>query len=787
MDQEKYMEVIKEKKNEFKLSQDADRHWVEVSYGNRTLRMSFYDENVVRFRYSDNHIWERDFSYAVEKKAIFIQHAIFDHIEDVVVSLGQFDIVIEKTTLEVAIKDKKGHIISQDMGAFKNEAHYENGTNKITYKKEIPEGEHFYGLGDKPAHPDLRGKKLTIWGTDQYGYYDYTDPLYKNIPFFIGLHSYQSYGIFIDNTYKSCFDFGHTKPDLLEIEIEGGELNYYFIYGPEMIDVSSRYAILTGTPELPPMWALGYQQCKWSYHPEANVYEVTDRLRKEQIPCDVFYLDIDYMDGFRCFTWDKEKFPQPTKMISNLKEKGFKTVVIIDPGIKIDEEYHIYKQAMDKGYFCKAGEGGYISGKVWPGECYFPDFTNAEVRDWWRDLFQELISENGVNGIWNDMNEPALFDVPNKSFPLTVRHDYDSDESSHRRAHNIYGMQMSRATYEGVKKYAYPNRPFVITRSTYSGGQRYSSAWTGDNIASWDHLVIANAQTQRLSISGFSFCGSDIGGFIDQPSPEMYIRWVALAIMHPFFRTHSSGDHGDQEPWSFGEDALKLVKNFIQIRYKFLPYIYSTFYEYVKYGRPMLRPIYMYEQHDYHSHYRADEVTHGNHILYAPIIGEGVTMKKIFFPKGSWYYYFDNTLWEGGKEHTVNIPLAESPLFVKEGTVLPQYPVMNYVGEKNIDVLSLHIYYKNGSESSFMYEDQGDGYEYTAGEFNEVYFTFEGNQEMVKIVQDRQGGFVPQYKKYALQLIGFKSTYTVMVDGTSIQNKGKIFEVDFDFKVITIS
>ncbi len=780
------MQATKDTPPLFKITEDQHFFYIDIVNDTRSLRLSFYEENVVRFRYAEGGVWERDFSYAVVSPPIKVDYKLIDHNENVVVSLSRIDIVVEKLDLAIAIKDKKGHIISQDLVAFENIRHYENGTNKIIYKKEIPEGEHFYGLGDKPAHPDLRGKKFTIWGTDQYGYYDYTDPLYKNIPFYIGLHSYQTYGVFIDNTYKSTFDFGHTKSDVLEIEIDGGELNYYFIYGPEMIDVASRYALLTGTPELPPLWALGYQQCKWSYFPESNVYEVTERLRKEQIPCDVFYLDIDYMDGFRCFTWDNEKFPQPSKMIAKLKENGFKTVVIIDPGIKIDQDYPIFQQALEKGYFCKAGEGGYIKGKVWPGDCYFPDFTNPEVRDWWRDLFKELISENGVSGVWNDMNEPALFDVPNKSFPLTVRHDYDGEESSHKRVHNVYGMQMSRATYEGVKKYTFPNRPFVVTRSTYSGGQRYSSAWTGDNIASWDHLIVANTQTQRLSISGFSFCGSDIGGFIDQPSAEMYVRWVALAIMHPFFRTHSSGDHGDQEPWSFGEEALGLVRNFIQLRYKFLPYIYSTFYEYVKYGRPMLRPIYMYDQHDYHSHYRADEVVHGNHILYAPIIGEGTTKKTLFFPKGCWYYYFDNTLWEGSKEHTLNIPLSESALFIKEGTILPHYPVMNFVGEKNIDKLTLLVYNKKGIESSFLYEDQGDGYDYITGVCNEVYFSFDGSQINVKIMQSREGHFVPQYKKYIVRLIGFDSVNSASVDGISIPILANVFEVDYDFKMMII-
>ncbi len=781
------MDKIQELKPVISIIENKELHYIDIALESRTLRLSFYENDIIRFRFIDGLLWERDFSYAVVKNPIEINYNIIQDIDSIIIRLKSIAIDIDKSNLAITILDKKGNIVSKDIGAFANDVHYENGSNKISYSKEIVEGEHFYGLGDKPDHPDLRGKRFTIWGHDQYGYYPHTDLLYKNIPFFIGLHSYMSYGVFIDNTYKSVFDFGHTKPDTLSIEIDGGEFNYYFIYGPEMIDVASRYALLTGVPELPPLWALGYQQCKWSYYPESKVYEVSERLRKEEIPCDVFYLDIDYMDGFRCFTWDLEKFPQPTAMIANLKNNGFKTVVIVDPGIKIDEAYHVYQQALAKDYFCKRGDGsGYISGKVWPGECYFPDFTNAEVRDWWRDLFHELIAENGVSGVWNDMNEPALFDVPNKSFPLTVRHDYDGDPSSHKRAHNIYGMQMSRATYEGVKKYAFPNRPFVITRSTYSGGQRFSSAWTGDNIASWDHLFVANSQTQRLSISGFSFCGSDIGGFIDQPSPELYVRWIALAMMHPFFRTHSSGDHGDQEPWSFGPEALKHVKKFIEIRYKFLPYIYSTFYEYVKYGRPMLRPIYMYDQHDFHSHYRADEVCHGNNVLYAPLVGEGEDVKTMFFPKGNWYYYYNNALLSGSKEHKLSIPLDESPLFIKEGTILPQAPIMNFTGEKNIDVLSLYIYYKNGSETSFMYEDEGNGYDYEKGICNEVHFNYAGDTNSAVITQNRVGNFAPQYNSYSIKFIGNLTIKSIEIDGKEQHYDEQGLVSNFDFKTIKV-
>ncbi|MBK8701501.1 MAG: glycoside hydrolase family 31 protein [Saprospiraceae bacterium] len=741
----------------------------EISAGDRKLRLYILSPTLVRFRYASSDIWQRDFSYAIAKT----DHPKTDYTvevmeNEVVINTGVIVIKI-KAELSVTICDENGKIVLEDNGPVILNTHYENGTTTIRSSRKIHHGEHFYGLGDKPEHPDLRNHSYTLWGTDQYGFYRHTDPLYKSIPFYIGLHAHKAYGIFYDNTFRSYFDFGKTHHHECTTTFDGGEMNYYFIYGPEMIDVTRQYTLLTGTPEFPPLWALGYQQCKWSYSPESQLYEICDTFRKNEIPCDVIYLDIDYMDGFRCFTWDNEKFPNPKKMIADLREKGFKTVVIVDPGIKIDETYNIFNEGLENKYFCRKGEGGYISGKVWPGDCYFPDFTNPEVRKWWSGLFEDLIKDKGVKGVWNDMNEPALFEVPNKSFPNDVRHNFDGEECSHKKAHNVYGMQMARATYEGVKKFTYPERPFVITRSTYCGGQRYSSAWTGDNIASWDHLWISNVMTQRLSISGFSFVGSDVGGFIDSPSPELYVRWIQLATFHPFFRTHSSGDHGDQEPWSFGEEALAIVKKFIKIRYRFLPYIYSAFYQYVKEGTPMLRPIYMFDQHDMHTHYRADEVVHGDHVLYAPMLEEGLTSRSMFFPKGIWYHYFTHKSYKGGAEHRVDVALDSAPIFIKAGAVIPHFPEMNYVGEKPVMELELRVYYTPGTEKSMLYEDAGDGYEYLNGKCNVKHFYVKGDKKSVHISQQVTGNFKPSYSTYRLKLIGFPDAISaVFADGKSV-------------------
>ena len=601
----------------------------------------------------------------------------------------------------------------------------------------------------------MKGRRFENWVTDSYAYGRDTDPIYKAIPFYIGLHQSKAYGIFFDNSFKSSFDFCSERRNITSFWAEGGEMNYYFIYGPDMSDVVASYTDLTGKPhEMPPLWALGYHQCKWSYYPEKKVKDVANKFRDLKIPCDAIYLDIDYMDGFRCFTWNKEYFPDPKRMVKELSDDGFKTIVIIDPGIKIDINYPVFKEALEKDYFCKRADGPYMKGKVWPGECFFPDYTDPEVRDWWSGLFKELIEEIGVKGVWNDMNEPAVMDVPGKTFPNDVRHNYDGERCSHRKAHNVYGMQMARATYQGLKKFSYPKRPFVITRAAYAGTQRYTSTWTGDNVATWDHLNIANIQAQRLSMSGFSFVGSDIGGFAEQPNGELFARWIQLGAFHPFFRTHSSGDHGDQEPWSFGTNITDIVRKFIEIRYQLLPYMYTAFWRYAEEGIPFLKSLVLFDQKDPHTHYRNDEFICGEKILVCPIAEPNAKGRRMFFPNGKWYSYWDHELVEGGEEMWVDADLDSMPVFVKAGAAIPRYPIQQYVGEKEIKELELDVYYKKGKEKSQVYEDAQDGYDYKKGRFSLRNFNVIGNGKIMTIQQYKSGKFITPYKEIRIKLIG---------------------------------
>ncbi len=721
-----------------------------------SLEVKILSDKIVRFRYAPEKKFQRDFSYAVVEGlqpkpinlSVYEDRLKFDIMTEHLV------IQIYRKNLKVTILDRQYNVINEDELGF-HWQHYLKKGGKINYcSKKIQEGESFYGLGDKPTELDLRGKRFENYGADTYGFKKDEDPIYKNIPFYLGLHNNIGYGIFFDNTFRTIFDFGKEQFDVSSFWARGGEMNYYFIYGPELVSVTEQYAWLTGTPEMPPMWALGYHQCKWSYFPEKQVREIANEFRTRGIPCDVIYLDIDYMEGFRCFTWNKKGFQKPAKLLGDLKEQGFKTVVIIDPGIKVDPDYWVYKEGVEKDYFCKRADGEYMEGDVWPGTCNFPDYTNADVRRWWSGLFEEMI-RHGVKGVWNDMNEPAVFEIG--TFPEDVRHDYDGDPCSHRKAHNVYGMQMARATYEGVKKFSYPNRPFVITRSTYSGGQRYSSVWTGDNIATWEHLWIANMQVQRLNMSGISFAGSDIGGFIGNPDGELYVRWLQAAVFHPFCRTHYAGNDvgaNPQEPWSFGAKFEFIAKKYILLRYQLLPYIYTTFWQHSTYGTPMVRPLVMNDQADLLSQKHTDQFMLGDKIMVCPVSLPDADTRLVYLPKGRWYNFWNDEHENGGKEIVANAPLDKMPLFIKEGSVIPHYPKMQYVGEFDVEELTLHVYFTKSVQVSYVYEDAGDYYGYRNGQFNVKKFVVQHRRNVLKIFQTTSGNFEPTYKHYKIVIHG---------------------------------
>ncbi|MDZ7658161.1 glycoside hydrolase family 31 protein [Fodinibius sp.] len=786
------------------------------------LRVTVHTPEIIQLRYVLEGDRPTDFSYAIAPdfnpdNAEFSTRETDQYLE---ITTDSLICKISQKDMKVSFLDSSGTELCKDAKPFHRKDSIMKGITEVKITKEAPEGTHYFGLGDKITDDGmLRGKSFQNWNTDAYAYEldEHRDPLYRSIPFFTAINKDgNAYGIFMDNTFRSHFDFDSDDNNTCTFSAEGGCMNYYFIYGPDPTTVTERYTTLTGTPELPPLWGLGYHQCRWSYYPEERVRTLAKTFREKEIPCDALYLDIDYMDDYRVFTWNNDRFPDPKKLISDLKEDGFETIVMIDPGIKVDGDYEIYQQGLKNDYFCKRPDGELMIGPVWPPKTVFPDYTHPEVRQWWGDLYKDLLTEKGVSGVWNDMNEPAVFEVKAKTFPDNIRHHYEGEGVSHKKAHNIYGMQMARASYKGIKKHNQGKRPFLLTRANFSGGQRYAALWTGDNIANWEHLRHALEQCVRLSISGYSFVGTDIGGFVEQPSAELFTRWLQLGIFHPLFRNHTMGydaegadvvkedqakqkkiqSDDNQEPWTFGQKYTHINRSVIELRYRLLHYLYTAFHKYVEHGTPILRPTTFHNQVDAKSVNSQNTFMFGDHILVAPVIKKGARGRKTYLPSGHWYDYRTNELLEGGKTHQVDAPISEIPFFIKAGTVLPLREVMQYTQERDPELLELNVYYGTQVSESHLYEDQGEGFTHNEGDYRLTKFQFESNpqEKTLRLSADREGAFTPKYDTVKINLIGLPfEPEGVEADGRSVSIQKSsadqsvyAFEVDPDFKTIRV-
>jgi alpha-glucosidase len=734
------------------------------------LRIFVIENGLIRLCYHPTGQFSDDQSYAISPT--FVAEKPFatlsENEREFIISTPLLQVVVQRFDLKVKFYDANDLVVCEDEAGYSATLSVQSGWSKVSTSLKMPKKASIFGLGDKTSPGNLRGKSFENWCTDSYAYGEDTDPLYKAIPFFYVLNGSQSFGVFFDNSYRTSFDFGRTKKDVLSIAADGGELNYYFLSGPSPKDIANRYHRLTGTHDLPPIWALGYHQCRWSYFSDKRVMEVAEQFRSLQIPCDAIYLDIDYMDAFKVFTWNKTTFPDAKQMIADLNQIQFKTVVMIDPGVKAEPGYWVYDEGITNDCFVKNAEGEVVLAPVWPGFCVFPDYTNPKVRTWFGALYEDLYEELGVAGFWNDMNEPAVFYIKSKTLADQAMHDFEGKKASHRKMHNVYGMQMSRSSYDGFKSIKPTTRPFLLTRANYAGGQRFSAVWTGDNIATWEHLQLANVQAVRLSISGFSFAGSDIGGFMGEPEPELYLRWLQLAVFHTLMRVHSSGQHAsgdnllettkaitDREPWAFGEKWTILTKKAIELRYCLLGVIYTAFYQLKHEGIPILRPL-AFEDCDQTKLIENDrDFIFGQHLVVSPIIASKVQRQMVHLPAGnSWYHFWTGQLIVGGSDFFVNVQLDEIPFFVREGAVLPIYPIRQSTSE-SVNELTLYAYYKVGSEASFLYEDDGEAYDNDEKDWSTRTEIFaEGDKDRFTVKVQRSGARPVSYSKITLIAVG---------------------------------
>lgn len=629
---------------------------------------------------------------------------------------------VERTGQETGIAE-------EDTELAKLEGHA-GGSDEAGYAsaivKKLGKEDAVYGLGDKPGCLNRRGYVYVNWNTDNPApHVDSFKSLYKSIPFFMVLGENYCYGIFADNTYKTTFDFGFESSEYYIVSHEKGFLDYYFFPGEKPSDVVKKYTGLTGTTPLFQRWIYGSHQSRWGYCSQDEILGIAEAFEKNEIPCDVIHMDIDYMDGYRVFTFDKERFPDTKALSETLADKGIKLISIIDPGVKKDEAYFMYREGMEMDAFAHDAQGAVYENAVWPGTSVFPDFSREDVRKWWGEK-SKILLDHGIRGIWNDMNEPASFRGP-------LPDDVKFAAGAHDAIHNIYGHLMAKATYEGLLEQDNGRRPFVLTRAAYAGSQKYCGGWTGDNHSIWAHLTLSLEQICNLSLCGMAMCGSDIGGFGSDVTPELLVRFYQAAVFAPFFRNHSAVGTRRQEPWLFDEKTRDAVRKTVRLRYRFIPYIYDLARECERTGEPIVRPLVYEYPHDKMVRNICDEYLLGKFVLVAPVTVPGKFAREVYLPEGEWYDYETNEKYTGGKYILADAPLDKVPVFIRAGAILP-VAEGNIQSTEDITSENTRILTYPGQGTFIHYEDDNETLAYREGSYNAMEYTLNGEKLEKKVI-----------------------------------------------------
>lgn len=685
--------------------------------------------------------------------------------------------VLISEQLELTVSELSGKVLQKDASPVQWKG------NGFIISKQRTNDDHFFGLGDKPGPLDRAGETFTMWNTDAFGWQESTDPIYKSIPFFLHVSDGQSLGVFLDNTWRSNFDFGHTDPNEYTFGASGGPIDYYLIYGPEPRQVVTSWSWLTGPSPLPPMWALGFQQSRYTYFPESQLREIADRLRKDRIPTDVLWLDIDFQHKNWPFTVNKEAYPDFKGMVRDLAKEHFKLVVITDlhvakqPGVG----YAPYDSGIAGDHFVKNPDGSVYVGTVWPGDAVFPDFTQARTRQWWGTLFKTFV-DDGVAGFWNDMNEPAVFGTPGKTMPADVQSRIDEPGFRKRTAtelevHNIFGLENARATYEGELTLRPNERPFVMTRASYAGGQRYGFTWTGDNSSTWNHLNMTVPQILNLGLSGFAFSGADVGGFAGSPSAQLLTKWVELAAFQPVDRIHSAKGTRMHEVWVDGPEQEAIRRRFIEERYRLMPYIYTTAEETSRDGLPIDRPLFLEYPDDLTG---GTEFMVGSRIVVAPSAYlEDTAPYAVHLPPGTWYDYWSGEKVQMGEAKSVDLEqrdkvvaqkplivtpkLDQLPVYVRAGSILPIAPLTQSTSETPHGPLTLRVFplmAGTGSRGEAcageVYTDDGHTLNFKRGEFARIRFScaVAADGSLTVQIGRQEGSWKPWWHEYRVEVVG---------------------------------
>ncbi len=730
-----------------------------------------YSDNIIRVRVSKNKSFS-NFSYALTDNAIpsFNNVSIEEKGASILLSTNAIDVTIERQpSFRIIFKNKKGVIINEDV----------KGTcfgttfigDKVSVYKAMQQGERFVGMGEALGNIDKRGTGITLNNTDTYKYGDPRLSMYISIPFYIGIHQQQVYGMFYNNSYKSFFNFGLSTPDFTSVNMDGGDADYFFMFDESIAKVMQHYSSLTGRMQLPPKWSMGYHQSRCSYYPQQKVQWIAETFRSKKIPLDCIVLDADYQQGYQPFRVNKERFPDMPGLAASLAKMNIELTASVYPGVKIDSTYESYNSGLQKEVFVKYADGSLFTTEIAPVKCYLPDYTNPKGRAWWIEKMKWL-PDNGIHGYWNDMNEPAL---GGSYLPDNLLFDFDGHKANALEAKNVYGFQMARSSFEAALKNGNGRRPFVLTRSGFAGVQRYSAVWSGDNTASDEGLLSSVLLNNQMGLSGIPFCGHDIGGFIGDGSKELYQRWIQVGVFSPFCRNHKGCGGPAGEPWAYGDEAEAISKSFIEFRYRLMPYIYAAFNDASQSGMPIARSLCI--------NYPQDEKVFDNNYQYQFLFGDAMLVvpvtsqeksKNIYLPKGDWYNIYTDEKLSGEKEMTEVVPAHKIPIYIKASAIIPMQSLVQSAKEKSSDTLMVHVYNGKEKNSFVYYEDAGDGFDYQKGKFCKRVITFDpANRQLLLTKQER--AFTSHYKKLQIIFHGF---------GDSINNEQLTTLKDCNIKIL---
>lgn len=730
------------------------------------FRISVYSDNVIRVQFSKESKLET-FSYSLVNNELpnFSDFQISESQNKIFINTSTIHSEINLQSFGVIFKNKNGEIINEDLQG-KGLGTQILG-DKITVYKKLQEGEKFVGLGEQLGNLNRTGTVVTNKNTDNYKYDDPRIPMYVSVPFFMGFHHNQIYGIYFDNSFRSVFNFGASNTRFSSFAFDGGDLDEFFIYDDSVEKILQHYTSLTGRMELPPKWSIGYHQSRCSYFPENQVLNIATNFKNKKIPIDCVVLDADYLHQYEPFRINTERFPDMKKLSAKMREMGIELTASVNPGIKIDSTYFAYKSGLKNDVFLKYEDGEIYKTEIYPNLNLYPDFSSPKTRNWWSENMK-ICQDVGINGYWNDMNEPA---INGQAMPDNVVFDCDGKKSNSLEMQNYYGFLMARSSYESLKKFGGNKRPFILTRSGFAGIQRYSAVWSGDNQAKDEHILLGCLLNNQLGLAGIPFVGPDLGGYIGDGNKDLYKRWIEVGVFSPFLRNHREYFANANEPWAYGEEAEAISKSYIGFRYRLLPYLYSKFYETSQTGIPISRSLcinFPFDEKVY-SIDNQNNFLFGDAFLVVPVMSKE-TSKKIYLPEGTWYDFFSDEQWSGNKVYNKDLPNFRIPIFVKESSIIPMQSQIYSTKEQPENTLQIHIYFGKKDNHFVYYEDDGESLDYQKGNFYKREMVFDSKNNQL-IFNKPEGKFDVNFKKMKLIFHGFDAFKNFKINANLVETK----------------